>query len=189
MPGVPTAPVEDTAFSPGQVGGRPEHLPWDQPCHQRQGNRGCREHPARDRRGVSAVTRGDLRGFGGAGEGCADVGPGHQWEQPGVPAEMLHWRPRWGPWWKGLRMSPRRVSVPEHPRGSAAGCWEVGGGRGWGQGHGGDGTGTAPTHTFAGGARKPSGAGLTTSSSLAFLASWAGGTLDTSGTLGKEAKG
>lgn len=63
------------------------------------------------------------------------------------------------------------------------------GGEGWGQGHGGDGTGTDPTHTFAGGARKPSGAGLTTSSSLAFFAGWAGGTLDTSGTLRKEVEG
>lgn len=65
----------------------------------------------------------------------------------------------------------------------------MGGGQGWGQGHGGDGTRTDATHTFASRARKPSGAGLTTSSSLAFLASWARGTLDTSGTLGKEAKG
>lgn len=52
-----------------------------------------------------------------------------------------------------------------------------------------DGAGTAATHTFASGARKPSGAGLTTSSSLAFFTGWAGGTLDTSRTLGKEAKG
>lgn len=52
-----------------------------------------------------------------------------------------------------------------------------------------NGTGTAPTHTFASRARKPSRAGLTTSSSLAFFTSWAGGTLDTSRTLGKEAKG
>lgn len=69
--------------------------------------------------------------------------------------------------------------------------WGLGGGRGTGQaqGHGGGGTGTAPTHTFASRARQPSGAGLTTSSSLAFLAGRAGGTLDASGALGKEAKG
>lgn len=40
--GVPTALL--------RTEGRPGHLPWDQRCRQRQGNRGCREHPARDRR-------------------------------------------------------------------------------------------------------------------------------------------
>lgn len=46
-----------------------------------------------------------------------------------------------------------------------------------------------PTHTFTSGAGKPSRAGLTTSSSLAFLASWARGTLDASRALGKKVKG
>lgn len=63
----PRCPVEDTAFWPGQAGGRPGHLPWDRPCHQRQGNHGCQEHPARDRRGVSVETQGGLEGLGGAG--------------------------------------------------------------------------------------------------------------------------
>lgn len=64
----------------------------------------------------------------------------------------------------------------------------MGGGRGWGQGHGRGGDRDTATHTFASRAGQPSGAGLTTGSSLSFLASGAGGALDTSGTLGKEAR-
>lgn len=64
--------------------------------------------------GVSVETRGDLRGFGGAGKGRADVAPGHQREQPGVPAEMLHWGPRWGIG-SGWGRHHGWVPVPEHP--------------------------------------------------------------------------
>lgn len=63
------------------------------------------------------------------------------------------------------------------------------GGWGWGWVHDGDTLGMAPTHSFTSGTGKPSGAGLTTGSSLAFLTSGAGGALDTSRTLGKEAEG
>lgn len=60
-----------------------------------------------------------------------------------------------------------------------------------GEDGGGDGDtpGMAPTHSFASRTGKPSGAGLTAGSSLAFLTSGAGGTLDASRTLEKEAEG
>lgn len=91
------------------------------------------------------------------------MGHGHQWEQPEGAGDVTTVSP-----------SAHRVQ----PLGT--GRWE---------GHGGGGDRDAATHTFASGAGQPSGAGLTTGSSLAFLASRAGGALDTSGTLEKEAKG
>lgn len=60
---------------------------------------------------------GDTSDLGGDGVGCATVGPGHRWEQPGVPAETLH---------RGCRRCGARSGAPV----SLSRC-SLGGGQGW----------------------------------------------------------